>query len=71
MLIDLSKWNCTLDAAKAKQNGITGVILRASYGVTRDEMVAEYAARLKAAGIPVIGSAATTTIIRGNPCSHS
>jgi len=55
MLIDLSKWNGTLDAAKAKQNGVLGVILRASYGLTRDEMVTEYAARLKAAGIPVIG----------------
>jgi len=55
MILDLSKWNGTLDAAKAKQNGITGVILRASYGTTRDEMVTEYAARLKAAGIPVIG----------------
>jgi lysozyme len=56
MILDLSKWNGTLDAAKMKAAGVQGVILRASYGANRDERVDDYATRLKAAGVPIIGA---------------
>lgn len=55
MLIDLSKWNGTLNAAKMKAAGAKGVILRAAAGAVRDTMVDTYAPALKAAGIPIVG----------------
>lgn len=55
-LLDVSKWQATIDAPDMKSAGIDGVMLRASYatssGVQVDERVDAFAAQLKAAGIP-------------------
>lgn len=55
MILDLSRWNGTLDAVKMRAAGVKGVILRAAAGAVRDTMVDTYAPALKAAGIPIVG----------------
>ncbi len=55
-VLDVSKWQGTLDPARMKASGVDGVMLRASYatstGSRPDEKADEFAAMLTAAGIP-------------------
>lgn len=55
-VIDISKWQGRIDAARMKAAGVDGVMVRASYGGANgsraDERVDEYVPLLKAAGIP-------------------
>ena len=56
-IIDLSKWNGTVDFTKVKAAGIDGVIIRTGFGVSNPKQVdsrfEEYYAKAKAAGLYV------------------
>ncbi len=50
LLLDVSKWNWPPDFAKMAAAGVDGLIVRASYGTTRDERLDEFMARHTLAG---------------------
>lgn len=49
--LDISRWQDTLDAAKAKAAGITTIICRATYGTGKDARWDRFTPAIKAAGI--------------------
>lgn len=55
-IIDVSKWNGTIDFTKVKATGVKGVIIRAGYGKTieqKDKTFERYYADAKAAGLHI------------------
>lgn len=52
-IIDISKWQGSVNPAKMKAAGVDGVMVRATYGTYVDEKVHEFAPALLAAGIPI------------------
>lgn len=53
MIIDISKWQGTMDFEKAKKAGVEGVMIRASYSTGKDIRFDTYSADALKAGLPI------------------